>query len=96
MSMGAVRDGNKKPAFQAPALRCMLEGKGTIKMRRERGVASLASQAGQAMTEYLVISGLITAMAIGVLNIMYGPLQNIMQRVTQCVIDASINQTSCQ
>jgi len=46
---------------------------------------------GQAMTEYVMISGLITAIAIAFLNYMQTPLRQSMQCVTEYVIGQALN-----
>jgi Flp pilus assembly pilin Flp len=51
----------------------------------------LAGERGQAMTEYLMISGIITAVGILVLNYMQVPLRASLQRVTEYVIGQALN-----
>lgn len=44
---------------------------------------------GQAMTEYLMISGLITAAAIVLLSTMYPDLRNTLRELVGCVLNES-------
>ena len=46
-----------------------------------------SSDRGQAMTEYLMISGLITAAAIVMLSTMYPDLRETLQELAGCVIN---------
>ena len=50
-----------------------------------------ASERGQAATEYLMISGIITAVGILVLNLMQQPLRTRLQQVTEYVIGQALN-----
>ena len=43
-----------------------------------------------------MIGGLMTTITIGLLQIMYGPLQNALQELTQCVIDSTFNGFGCE
>lgn len=49
------------------------------------------AESGQATTEYLMISGIITAVGIIVLNLMQEPLRSRLQRVTEYVIGQALN-----
>ena len=49
------------------------------------------AERGQATTEYLMISGIITAVGIIVLNLMQEPLRTRLQQVTEYVIGQALN-----
>ncbi|MFI5179454.1 MAG: hypothetical protein ACHQO8_12865, partial [Vicinamibacterales bacterium] len=49
------------------------------------------AERGQATTEYLMISGLITAMGIVVLGFMQTPLRESLQKVTEYVLGQALN-----
>ena len=48
---------------------------------------TFGSERGQTMTEYLMISGLITAAAIVLLTTMYPDLRSTLQELAGCVIN---------
>jgi hypothetical protein len=48
-------------------------------------------QAGQTTTEYLMISGLVTSMAVILLQIMQVPLRQYLQRVAEFVVGQIAN-----
>lgn len=50
-----------------------------------------AGERGQAVTEYLMISGIITAVGILVLQYMQVPLREKLQQVTEFVIGQALN-----
>jgi hypothetical protein len=50
---------------------------------------------GQTTTEYLMISATFTAIAIVVLAVVHEPFRQVLQDVTQCVIDSTINGEPC-
>lgn len=51
----------------------------------------LRGELGQAVTEYLMISGIITAVGILVINYMQLPLREKLQQVTEYVIGQALN-----
>jgi Flp pilus assembly pilin Flp len=46
-----------------------------------------SSEEGQTFNEYLMIAGLMTAMAIIVFGVMYATGQNILQKIANCVLN---------
>jgi hypothetical protein len=54
-----------------------------------------SSGSGQTTTEYLMILGIMTAIASVLLAQMYSPLRTILQGVTQCMIDSTLNGVDC-
>jgi len=56
-----------------------------------RKQSSGKGERGQAVTEYLMISGIITAVGILVINYMQVPLREKLQQVTEYVIGQALN-----
>jgi Flp pilus assembly pilin Flp len=48
---------------------------------------TLGDERGQTVTEYLMISGLMTAVAIAILRYTYGPFERILQALVDRIIN---------
>jgi Flp pilus assembly pilin Flp len=47
----------------------------------------VSSESGQTTTEYLMISGLITVIAVSLLTVMYPGLRERLQETAECIIN---------
>ena len=57
--------------------------------------AGVTSERGQTFTEFMMVSGLLVAVGLIVVGLLYTPAQAALQEVTQCIVDGSINGINC-
>ena len=55
----------------------------------------LAGEKGQTFSEFLLLSGILTAITIALLGIVRVPLREVLENAAQCIIDGAINGLTC-